>query len=53
MPVPKDFSHTINRIDQTAMIHDVKYISPNLQDSYKADVDLIHANNNITSPTAR
>ena len=52
-PIPKDFSQPINRIDQAAMIHDVKYISPNLQDRHKADVDLIHANNNITSPTAR
>ena len=52
-PIPKDFSHPINRIDQAAMIHDVKYISSNLQDRHKADVDLIHANNNITSPTAR
>ena len=30
-PILKDFSRPINRIDQTAMIHDVKYISPNLQ----------------------
>ena len=40
-------------IDQVAVIHNVKYISPNLQDRHKADVDLIHANNHITSPTAR
>ena len=52
-PIPKDFSKPINRIDEAAMIHDVKYISTNLQDRHKADVDLIHANNNITSPTAR
>ena len=44
--IPKDFSHPINRIDQAVMIHDVKYISPNLQDRYKGDVDLIHTNNN-------
>ena len=31
-PIPKDFSHPINRIDQAAMIHDVIYITPNLQD---------------------
>ena len=35
IPIPKDFYHPINRIDQAAMIHDVKYISPNLQDRHK------------------
>ena len=34
--ISKDFSHPINRIDQSAMIHDVKYISPNLQDRQKS-----------------
>ena len=40
-PIPKDFSQPINRIDQAAMIHDVKYISTNLQDRHKADVDQV------------
>ena len=30
-PIPKDFSQPINRIDQAAMIHDVKYISSNFK----------------------
>ena len=41
-PVPKDFSQPINRIDQAAMKHDVKYISPDFKNRHVADVEMIH-----------
>ena len=41
-PIPKNDSVSINRIDQAAMKHDVKYISNNLKDRHVADVEMIH-----------
>ena len=52
-PIPKNDSVPINRIDQAAMKHDVKYISNDLKDRHVADVEMIHEINNIPNPTFR
>ena len=52
-PIPTSDSIPINRIDQAAMKHDVKYISNYLRDRHVADVEMIHEINNIPNPTFR
>ena len=52
-PIPKDSSIPINRIDQAALKHDIKYISKDLKDRHVADVEMIHEMNNIPNPTFR
>ena len=43
----------INRINNDAMKHDIKYISNNLEDRHVAGVEMIHEINNIPNPTFR
>ena len=52
-PIPKNDSIPINRIDNAAMKHDIKYISNDLKDRHVADVEMIHEINNIPNPTFR
>ena len=52
-PIPSSDSIPINRIDNAAMEHDVKYISNDLRDRHVADVEMIHEINNIPNPTFR
>ena len=53
VPIPTSDYIPINRIDNAAMKHDVKYISNDLRDRHVADVEMIHEINNIPNPTFR
>ena len=51
--IPKPGEEPINRVDQSALKHDIAYNNPNIRDRQKADIDLIQDLNEIKNPTFR
>ena len=50
---PKDFSKPINRVDEAAMWHDIKYINESKEARQQADNEMIDELQNIHNPTFR
>src|SRR3977135_2624732 len=50
---PKDWSQPINRVDQAAYKHDIKYMNDNKEIRQIADQTMIEELNNISNPSFR